>query len=242
MKPKPRASVIALLGTVAVLTVATIAILVIAITDRIHVSGTSASGIKHNGGHMIKRLEIGDVREITLIGKWEIELRQGRDRQLELSWPQTVGDLIHWKAEEDRIELEFDPPFWLDGPGVFATARITLTQLALLDLKGYNRVSLRGFNGDRLTLEMKGNNLVIGDSGDYTTLDLSVAGMNHVNLGTVRVRDANVHIQGNNNVTLAMDGGKLSGFIAGVGALDYYGTVSAETVRIAGMAHVGKLD
>ena len=245
MKRKPQASLIALLGAVAISTALTIALFVFAVTGRIQVSSKTDAGAPTTDGRIMmfsQPPELGDFREITLIGKWRAEFIQGRDRRMELSWPQSYGNQVRWKIREDRLELEFDPPFLRDAPGVFATATITMPELGRLELEGYNQVRLQGFEGDRLTLSVKGNNLVEGDGGYYAMLELLVAGMNQISLGALPARGAEVHIQGNNGVTLSMDGGTLSGFIAGVGTLEYHGTVSAETVHIAGVAHVGRLD
>ena len=39
-----------------------------------------------------------------------------------------------------------------------------------------------------------------------------------------------------------MNGGALTGSMAGAGAIDYYGTVAEERVRIAGIGRVRRLD
>ena len=52
------------------------------------------------------------------------------------------------------------------------------------------------------------------------------------------VIDAEVEIAGASRVTLTMDGGALSGSMAGAGRIEYYGAVARESVRVAGAARV----
>ena len=50
--------------------------------------------------------------------------------------------------------------------------------------------------------------------------------------------DAYVDLAGASKVTLTMDGGTLSGSMAGAGRIEYHGTVAKESVRVAGAARV----
>ncbi len=239
---KPRPSQLALLGTVGALFALTIAIFVSAVSVRVDASLSSAAGAPSREGLVAGHPDVQGFRELSLHGKWRAEITRGDDWQVKLSYPEALEDLVRWELEGNRLELKFDPPVYREVSGIFATAKITIPELGALDLKGYNRVLLKGFDGDRLTLGIQGNNLIDGDSGYYDALDLTIAGMNRVDLGTIRVRNADVHIAGNSDVTLSMDGGKLSGFLAGAGTLDYHGTVSSDTVRVAGIARIRRLD
>ncbi len=99
-----------------------------------------------------------------------------------------------------------------------------------------------GFEGDKLELGIAGNNSLTGHAGHYESLDLAVAGRSRVDLSGIRVRDADVLILGNSRVTLTMEGGVLSGFLAGVGTLSYVGSVSEELVHVAGAARIRHLN
>ena len=242
MVRKPKPSQIALLGTVGILAVIIIALFISAITGRAHVSIPGAAGVPTADGRIALHPEIRDFRAIGLTGKWLATLRRGEDWQLELTHPTGFGHLLRWELHADRLELDFDPPLQKDAAEIYAVARITMPELGAIYLKGSNGVHLEGFDGNRLILGIRGSNLVVGDRGHYDALDLTIAGKNLVNLDKIRIRNAEVHIAGNTRVTLSMDGGQLSGFLAGAGSLDYRGTVSSETVRVAGVARIQRLD
>ena len=239
---KPRPSQIALLGTVGILAVLAISIFVSAVFDRTRISLTNPAGAAVQDERIAGIPDLRGFRELALVGRWQAEITRGDDWNVELSYHEALEDLVRWELVGDRLELEFDPPIFQDVSGIFASARITMPELVRLDIKGHNQVRMQDFEGDRFALHIKGNNVVGGDSGYYDALDLSIAGMNQVDLGTIRVRKADVHIAGNTGVTLSMDGGELSGSIAGAGSLGYHGTVSSETVRVAGVASIRRLD
>ncbi len=239
MKRQMRASLRALLATIILLLISIIALFAFVITDWGYVSGTKVAGTPTSDGRVVVPPQTHEFRKITLIGHWHMELTQGQDRQMEIACPTSCSPWLRWEIKEGQLELEFDPP---DLASSFAIASITLAELEQLDLRGHNRVRLQSFQGDRLTLVTEGNNQIEGVSGSYTTLNLSTTGMNHINLNNTRFQDADVRIQGLNHVTLLMDGGLLSGSMAGAGTLDYVGSVSAETVRIAGPALVRRRD
>ena len=50
-----------------------------------------------------------------------------------------------------------------------------------------------------------------------------------------------VALAGASNITLTMDGGVLSGSMAGAGSIEYHGSVAAESVRVAGAARVERV-
>ena len=54
----------------------------------------------------------------------------------------------------------------------------------------------------------------------------------------IAVTDADVDLAGASKITLTMDGGALSGSMAGAGSIEYYGAVAGESVRVAGAARV----
>ena len=242
MPRKPRASQIALLATVGALAALVVALVASVYFQRIHMPLRHTAAALSTAGRVSERPDFRDFREIVLTGRWRAELARGEDWRVELVHPEVFTHLVRRELRGHRLELEFDPPFLSDDSGILAIARITMPELGLLVVRGYNQVQMQDLGGDRLTLDVQGNNLVEAGGGAYGALDLSVTGRNRLYLGAMPVRDAEVQVTGNTSITLSMDGGTLSGFLAGAGILGYRGTVSAESVRVTGVARIHRLD
>ena len=71
---------------------------------------------------------------------------------------------------------------------------------------------------------------IAGAASRFDALMLDMSGAGNVDLGDVPVTDAEVDISGAGKVALRMAGGRLTGDISGAENLEYYGTVSEESV------------
>ena len=218
-----------------------VAVFTWAVVVRVQFADATAQ-VEVQGEQIVSRLNLQGFQEIEAAGKWRIDLRQGEAWQVELTYPDALAQHVRSGLQGNRLLLDFDPPLWQDGPELPATAKIVMPALELADIKGYSRVGLQGFEGERLELDIKGNAVVEGRGGRYRTLGLSAAGLIEVDLSGIEVRDADVEIAGNSRVILSMGGGSLSGNLRGAGSLSYSGQVSEETVRVAGIARVKRLD
>lgn len=218
-----------------------VAVFTWAVAVRVQFSAATAQ-VEVQGEQIVSRLNLRGFQEIEAAGKWRIDLRQGEAWQVELSYPDALARHVRSGLRGNRLLLDFDPPLWQDGPEFAASAKIVMPSLELVEVKGYSRVELQGFEGERLDLDIKGNAVVEGRGGRYGTLELSAAGLGEVDLSGIEIRDANVQIDGNARVVLAMGGGLLSGYLRGAGTLSYSGQVSEESVRVAGIARVKRLD
>ena len=74
-----------------------------------------------------------------------------------------------------------------------------------------------------------------------TSWSCPVAGASDINLRGIAVTDAEIDLAGASNITLTMDGGALSGSMAGAGSIEYYGSVATESVRVAGAARIERV-
>ena len=111
--------------------------------------------------------------------------------------------------------------------------------LVELEVAGSSRVTLSGFEGELLTIDAAGATQITGEDGRYGELELSVAGANDIQLAGFVFTDADVDLAGASSLTLTMDGGELTGGLAGAGKVEYFGTVSREAIDVAGFGSVG---
>ena len=182
--------------------------------------------------------ELRGFREIDVAGQWQVNVRRGDDWQMNLSYPEGFEDRIRIHVVGDRLRLGIQSDSWLDEPDVRPTADIVMPDLDEVEVKGAAKLDLSGFKGRRLDIDIAGAARLTGRDGRFDELGLSVAGTSNVDLRGVSVTDAYIDLAGASKVTLTMRGGILSGFIAGAANVEYYGRVSAETVQVAGFAHV----
>ena len=191
------------------------------------------------GGAQVRgSAELREFREIDVAGQWQVNVRQGDDWRIELSYPDSLEDRVKVGLTGERLWLRVDSHSWWEEPDFPVTADIVMPELEELDLKGASRVEIQGFRGPRLEIDIAGVTQLEGRESRYDELDLSVAGASHIDLRGVTVRDAELDLAGASKITLTMNGGKLSGSIAGGGSVEYYGRVSANRVQTAGFARV----
>lgn len=184
-----------------------------------------------------------DLRGFTGIeinGSWSVAVTRGDEWQVELSYPENLVGEVDVSVRGERLSL--------NGAGMRSffgrsnarfSADIVMPALVELEAAGSSRVTLTGFEGEQLTIAAAGANQVTGEDGRYGELELSVAGANDIQLAGFTFTDADVELAGASNLTLTMDGGELTGGLAGAGKIEYFGTVSREAVDVAGFGSVG---
>ena len=187
--------------------------------------------------------DLGGFSGIEINGSWRIDVTRGDEWQVELSYPENYLNRIDVSVNGDRLSLEgAGPRSFFGGSGARFAAEIVTPELAALEVAGSNRVTLSGFEGERLSIDAAGANQITGDDGRYGELGLSVAGANDIQFAGFVFTDADVDLAGASNLTLTMDGGELTGGLAGAGNIEYHGTVSRESIDVAGFGSVGPAD
>ena len=229
----------------------TLIMLVMAVNGRVALSQpdsgttrTTASSAVVVGDQITTTLDVADFKSVDIEGRWQIEITQGDEWQVEVSHSEDLEGDVNVYVRGDRLVLSrrSSGGWWWRRTETRLKAEIVMPELTELELAGANQLDLSGFAGDRLRLEVAGANQVEGHDGRYDNLDLSVAGASEIDLGGIVVTDAKVDLPGASKVTLSMNGGVLAGTMAGAGTIGYYGTVAEERVRIAGVGRVRSLD
>ena len=235
LRPR-KAALLATLGAVAAV------VLTWPVVVRSQPSTPTAVHIQIHGGQVVANLDVRDFRKVEAVGKWRIELIRGDSWEVELTYPENLKNFVRFGLRGDRLQLDFDPPLFHGSPEFAAAARIVMPEIDRLEVKGYSDVGMRNFEGQRLEVDIRGNVTLDGHGGRYNELGLAVSGYNRVDLRGIEVHDADVRIVGNSHVVLSMRGGTLSGFLRGAGTLDYHGQVAKDSVRVAGIARVRRLE
>ena len=175
---------------------------------------------------------------VEVAGRWHVNISRGDDWQVDLSYPEDMGNRVTAHLLGDRLRLGFKPGTSWSEAGPPVSAHIVMPELQELEVKGAAMLEVSGFQGRRLEIDIQGATRLEGRDGRYDDLELSVAGASEIDLRGIAVTDADIHLAGASKVTLTMDGGALSGSMAGAGRIEYYGPVATESVRVAGAARV----
>jgi len=190
-------------------------------------------------------LELDGFREVEVAGAWRVTLTRGDEWRVVLPHAGETAGRVRAHVLGERLRLgraTFVREGWRfafgEEDGSPRRVDIVMPELAALELRGGTRVALSGFRGERLDIDVAGAVRLEGRDARYEELDLSVAGASEVDLQGVAVTDARVELLGASEVVLTMNGGVLSGSMAGAGRLEYHGSVAEERVAIAGIARV----
>jgi hypothetical protein len=182
---------------------------------------------------------------ILIRDSWVVELTQGDEWRVELTFPEDRGDDSLVEVRDARLILEGEDNapgrwrWWGEDEREYR-ATIQMPVLTGVDIAGAASVEFSGFEGEGLAITVSGAGHIEGRSSAYDDLDVTISGAANVDLDGVPVTAAHVTMSGAANVELSMNGGELSGNISGLGNLSYSGQVSNENVVVSGLGHVGR--
>jgi len=200
-----------------------------------------ASSATNRNGEIVRTYDLKDFRRIESQGEWRIKLRRGAGWEVRVSYPEDLEGRLNVRVDGDRLTLGYAPQnrgVWNWGHRRAVEAEIVMPELAEVELSGAAELDFSGFAGGRLALTVSGAAEVDGGDGLYDALALSVSGAGDVDLRGMKFTDARVDIAGAGDVTLRMDGGVLSGELAGAGKITYFGEVRDQRVDISGFGKV----
>jgi hypothetical protein len=176
-------------------------------------------------------------------GQWEVAIERGDAWRIAIEVPEEHLDDIEVELDGDELKFGYEGECagcFRDGLALKAT--VTMPELESVELSGVTNLSFSGFDGASLSVDMSGASELRGAASRFDSLSLDKSGVGNLELGDVTVTNADVDLSGAGNVTLRMGGGRLSGDMSGFGSLEYYGTVSEQTVDSSGFANVRQRD
>ena len=233
-------------STIALLSVGGIfvgAIVAAAVVTRVSVGwvGQAVGQDRPDPGEMTTvNRDLSGFDSIEINGTWSVVVSQGDEWKVKLSYPENYLEEFEVSVDDDHLSLDGaeSRSFFGRSHAQFA-AHIVMPALVELEVAGSSRVTLSGFEGEQLTIDAAGATQITGEDGRYGELELSVAGANDIQLAGFVFTDADVDLAGASSLTLTMDGGELTGGLAGAGKVEYFGTISREAIDVAGFGSVG---
>jgi hypothetical protein len=197
-----------------------------------------------SGERTSRTYEHSGFDRIDVNGQWEVVVQRGDAWRVTVDMPAELVADVEVDVEGDELSLRVARGWWFggfgDGNGLKAT--ITMPTLRSLDLSGASAVSFSGFDGAALSLDMSGAGQLRGSASRFDQLTLDMSGAGNVDLDDVTVTNADVDVSGAGNVTLRMGGGRLTGDMSGAGNLEYFGTVSEQSVTSSGFVNIRRRD
>ena len=172
---------------------------------------------------------------IELRGPWDLQLTHAAEYSAVLRGDRELVDAAEVSTAGDRLSIHLQGDVDEDR-----TVRLLITAptIAALDLAGGVTGTISGLDAAELSVLAEGAaNLVFAGStiGD---LALQTAGAANVDLGESLVENALLDLEGANQLRITMDGGSLTGRVAGVGNVRYSGDVSRVNVEPDGIVRI----
>jgi hypothetical protein len=186
--------------------------------------------------------DLTGFNSIDASGVWQIEVIKGDTWSVATSSLEDYEGIVSVYVSDDTLVLkQRSSGFWWASNSSDLVAKIQMPNLELLDLSGAVEASLDGFGGDELTIDTSGAAELEAHNSRYNTLILDSSGAVEVNFKELTVINAQVDLSGASEVTLTMNGGELKGDISGAGSIDYYGTVSSESIDVSGAGDISHI-
>lgn len=201
-------------------------------------SGSSADRVSRS-------YDLEGFQGLDVDGAWQVSITQGEAWRVQLAYPEAYEDEIEVEIRGDELRLDRNTSRrwrWWGRDDAPIAADIMMPELTRLSSKGASDLHLAGFEGTRLEIEIAGAVQLEGLDGRYDEIDLSVAGASQIDLRGVVATDARVDLAGASDIELTLDGGVLSGSMAGAGSVEYYGSAAEQRIDIAGIGRVRHAD
>lgn len=202
------------------------------------ISGTSRESgrIELSGTRTSEEFAIEGFERVVTEGAWQVEIIQDDAYGVSITADEEVlPELI---VEERAGSLFLDMPGNLPLGGLDVRAEVRMPTLDRIETKGGADVSLVDFDLDTLRIQTEGAVNVEGEDSTIDMLYLEVAGASNVDFRNSNIVNAELAVEGAGNVSLNMAGGRLNGYLGGVGQISYSGEISQESVEVRGLGSV----
>lgn len=192
-----------------------------------------------SGERTTQTFDFTDFDGVHVECQCQVTIERGDAWRISVEMPVEAVDQVRVRREGDVLTLGQEGP-WVGGFDEDRSLQVTIMMpvLETLNHSGMSRLSFSGFDGSRLSIDASGAGEVRGAASRFDSLLLDMSGFGNIDLRDVAVTNADVDMSGFGNVTLRMAGGRLRGDMSGFGSLEYYGTVSEESVEKSGFGNI----
>ncbi|MBX2850086.1 MAG: DUF2807 domain-containing protein [Acidiferrobacterales bacterium] len=184
--------------------------------------------------------DLSDFNAVNVSGAWQIELSQGDSWSVEVSNLEENKDRISVYVSDNTLILkQKSSGGWFSNSGSRElSARVQMPALGRLSLSGAVDAEIAKFEGELLDINTAGAVDLKATGGRYNKVIVMTAGASEIDFKNILATQASVNTTGAGDVILTLDGGELTGTIIGAGSVDYYGTVSSESIKVIGAGDI----
>jgi len=197
--------------------------------------GTAARRIAR-GDWIEKEYDFNDFNQLNFSGGWRVKVEAGDEYSILLRTPKSLEDNLEVRKKGEYLMI--GTRGLLDMESQHFEARISMPYLKGLNASGGLDAELSGFRGEEMILEGSGGLNIKARDCAYTDLWVETSGGVNADLREMPVKNAHVDASGALHMILSMQGGELTGQINGAGSLEYYGSVSKNTLSVSGVSNI----
>jgi hypothetical protein len=180
--------------------------------------------------------EVGTFTELKIVGAWEVRIEKGDDHSITVTAADSIMEKLRVESRGNTLNLNYPLHSSISSRG--AKAVIRMPELERIESKGGTSIQFSGFTIDRLEVDLEGASNLKGEDSDIEDLFITAEGATNVDCGNCEIVNAHLDVEGAGSVKLRMNGGNLTGTVAGLANVVYIGTVKRETIKVDGLGSV----
>ena len=183
--------------------------------------------------------DVDEFDSIDMEGAARLEISVGSPASLRIEAREDVAKRVKAEVRGDTLYIRSKPKDWFIVNGrPRVTLRITVPELASLQLDGGNDVRLTGFDGGESRIQAKGA-AHIKATGRLDELTVHMAGAGHADLSDLVANEAKVTVDGVGSVYVHPKE-TLDATMNGVGAILYSGSPREVNTHMNGLGTIGR--
>lgn len=180
--------------------------------------------------------EVDSFTELEIVGAWEVKVLRGEEHTITITAAESTMEKLVVENSGDTLKLSYPLHSSISSRG--AKAEIVMPELERIESEGGTSIEFTGFTMDRLEVNLEGASNLKGIDSEIEDLFITAEGATNVDCGSCTIVNAHLDVEGAGSVKLHMDGGNLTGTVAGLANVVYTGTVDRQTVNVDGLGSV----
>ena len=168
------------------------------------------------GESVTQEIDVPAFDSIRVDAPFEVTIRQGETQRVEIEVAEGLLDDVQVDVEDGQLVIDLDSGLFTSGGKL--EARITVLDLATLDLSGASDTVIVALVTDELGIDLTGaSELVV--SGQIERLDLRVSGASDADFGGTSIDAVSLDVSGASNVEFDDTVTDIAGSISGASEL-----------------------
>lgn len=182
--------------------------------------------------------DLAGFEGIRTKGVWEIDIDRGQEYSVRVKSSRYLSDRLEVRTEGNELVLDLAERTSINLGSHTLRATVVMPELKRLDTAGGTSITLAGFVEEELAVAARGASSLHVTDSSFQDVVLEIEGAGDIDMRDAETQNAEVHVSGAGSVKLTMTGGRLTGSLEGAASVDYYGTVSEESVSTKGVSSV----